>query len=100
MTQQMPTNRLNKLALILEGMGRYVMLMVLWFYGFVVLRLYGFMASTIHQISIPCFQEDIDPISKIFKTSLDESSGFSGAPLVNNCKNLISILDIHENNMV
>ena len=60
---------------------------VFWFYGFIVLRLYGvmvydfmllwihcFLVSTICQLSISCFQEDIDPISKIFRNSLEGSS--------------------------
>ena len=63
--------------------------MVFLFYGFVV---YGFMVlwfhnplvSKNHQIAISYLQEDIDPISKIFKLSLAGSSGVSGARLFQN----------------
>ena len=40
------------------------------FYGFIVLMVYSFsflwfIGFDIYQISIPCFQEDIGPISKV-----------------------------------
>ena len=40
----------------------------------------------IYQIAISCFLEDIDLISKLFKISLDGSSGFSGARLFKTCQ--------------
>ena len=71
---------------------------VLWFYSCMVLWLYGYMAlwfcgltarcfygfivflvSTTYQIVIARFQEDVDPISKIFKISFHGSSRFVGA---------------------
>ena len=56
--------------------------MVLWFYGFMFLWLSGFMVVWFlgfkkYQISFSCFQEDLDPISKIFKILLRGSSPFS-----------------------
>ena len=41
----------------------------LQFYGFVVFWFYGCMLPGFkkYQIAIPCLEEDIDPISKIFK---------------------------------
>ena len=50
-------------------------------YGFMVLWFYGFMVSKVHQISISCFQEDLDPISKIFNILFNGSSGFVGVRL-------------------
>ena len=52
--------------------------MFLWFYEFVVLWLLGFESLP---ISISCFQEIIDPISKIFKILVNGSPGFFGARL-------------------
>ena len=51
--------------------------MALWRYTFMVVWCHGFLVSKIYQMSISCFQEDIDLISKIFKIWLDGSSGFS-----------------------
>ena len=52
--------------------------MVLWFYGLIVL---WFLGLKVYQIAISCFEEDIDPICKIFENLLDGSSGFVGARL-------------------
>ena len=52
-----------------------------WLLGFLVSRCLGFKVSKIYQIPISCFLEDIDLVSKIFKTLLDRSSGFFGACL-------------------
>ena len=55
---------------------------VSWLSDFKVLLISWFQtfkASKIYQISMSCFLEDIDPISKIFKKSLDGSSGFPRA---------------------
>ena len=61
--------------------------MVLWFDGCIVLCvllwLCGFMVSK-NTNFISCFQEYIDPISKIFKTLLDGSSGLFGARVFQN----------------
>ena len=40
---------------------------VLWFYSFIALWFYGFVFSKIYRITTPCFQEEIDPVSKIFQ---------------------------------
>ena len=47
-------------------------------------KIIGFKVSKIHQMSISCFLEDIDPISKVSKNLLDGSSGFLGIPLFEN----------------
>ena len=60
-----------------------------WFLGFLVSKLLGFKFSWsqsfkvpyIHHISMSCFLEDIDLISKILKNLLDGSFGFSGTRL-------------------
>ena len=54
---------------------------VSWWQSFLVQR---FKVSMIphYQISMSCFQEDIDPILKIFKKFQDGSSWFPGAPLL------------------
>ena len=64
-------------------------LMACWFYGFMVLDLmvvwfYGFLVARIYQVPISCFLMDLEPISKVFKISLDGSSGFVGARLFQN----------------
>ena len=72
----------------------------LWFYGFVVVLFHdfmdlwfcGFLVSNIYQISISCFQEDIDPISKIFKNLLDGSSGLFSPRLFQICSNCCNVL--------
>ena len=68
--------------------------MVLWFYGVVVLWLYGFVELLFSGCMVLwfcwflvlwsqftkhllCFQEDVDPISKILKMLLDGPSWFS-----------------------
>ena len=57
--------------------------MVFGFYGFmvcIVLWFYGSMVSRIYQISISCFQEDIDPISmssRFYSTFFHRFSGLS-----------------------
>ena len=63
--------------------------MFLWFYGFMVVWLYGVMVSGFHfltKCSISCFQEDIDPISKIFKILFNGSPSCFGARLLGNCQ--------------
>ena len=60
--------------------------MISWFYSFIVLWLYGFLVSKMCQVSIPCFQEDIGPVSKFFKILLEGSSSFSGARLFGTCQ--------------
>ena len=57
---------------------------VVWSYGFIVLWRCGFMVSKNYQVSMSCFREDIDPISKIFEISLDGSSGLFGPRLFPN----------------
>ena len=52
-------------------------LLVFWFYGF-----------KIYQMSVSCFQEEIDPISNIFNILLDGSSGLLGARLFENYQHL------------
>ena len=47
----------------------------------------SWVSSFYYQIAISCFLEDIDPIFKIYKKQLDESSWFVGARLVYNSKN-------------
>ena len=51
------------------------------FIGFLVSKFLGFKVSKLYQISISCFLEDIDRISKFLKKLLDRSSGFVGARL-------------------
>ena len=53
---------------------------------FVCFLAFGFLVSTIYQITIWCFQEEIDPISNIFKRLLDGSSGCFGAHLFKQCQ--------------
>ena len=67
---------------------------VCWFLGFLVSKLQDFQRLKMeltfflkivflyYHISISCFLEDIDLISKISKNSLNGSSGFVGARLV------------------
>ena len=68
--------------------------MVLWFYGFMVygfmvlwlygLWLYGFLVSwcqEVYQISMSCFQEDIDLISMILEILFNGISSFPDARL-------------------
>ena len=72
--------------------------MVVWLYGFMVLQcyglwiygavFYGFLALTKKHLSISCFQEDIDTISKFFKILLDGSSSLFGARLFRNRQKL------------
>ena len=69
---------------------------VSWFQSFLVSKFLGFNASwflgfkvsEIYQIAISCFLEEIDPISKIFKNSLDGSPGFVGTRLFHHFRNL------------
>ena len=66
-----------------------------------VLWMYGFMVSKIYQISMSCFQEDIDPISMIFKNVFNGSSGLFGARLFENYQNMdFRNLDIYKNNIL
>ena len=55
--------------------------MLLWFYGVMVLWFYGFLVSENYQISISCFQQDIDPISINLKIVLRGILSLSGASL-------------------
>ena len=55
---------------------------VSWFQSFSVSKFLGFKVSKICQISISCFLDDIDPISKIFKNLSNGSSEFVGARLL------------------
>ena len=48
--------------------------------------LFGFLVSKNYKISIPCFQEDLDPISKILRISLNGSSSFFGVRLFQKCQ--------------
>ena len=64
--------------------------MELWFYGSMVLGFYGcvalwFLGIIFYCMSISCFQEDTDPISKIFKIIFNGSSSFVGASLFEHC---------------
>ena len=59
-----------------------------WFLGFKDYQFLGFKASKIYEMPIPCFLEDIDPISKIFKILLDAWSACAGARLCGNCQNV------------
>ena len=54
-----------------------------------------FLVSKIYQIATPCFQEDIDLISKRFKISLDVSSGLFGVRLFQKKQSLV--VSIFEN---
>ena len=73
---------------------------VLWFYGFVVCKflvfwIYGFMVSGFQHFTwflFSCFQEDIDPISKIFMvyhTDLHHCS----APTFSETVNILEVKD-------
>ena len=62
------------------GMLRGKSFLVSWFLGFKVPKMY--------QMSISCFQEDIDFISKMFRNLLDGSARFVGARLFGNCQNV------------
>ena len=57
-----------------------------WFLGFKVSWLLGFKVPQIYHMSMSCVLEDIDPISKISKNSLDGSSGFSESRLLQSCR--------------
>ena len=63
--------------------------LVSWLLGFEVSWFLGFKVSNIcHFFPFHVFLIDIDLISKIFKISLDVSSGFFGARIFENCQRL------------
>ena len=53
-----------------------------WFYGFIVLWFDGY------QMSISRFQEDIDPMSNLFKILFNGPSSCFGAHLFQNCQTI------------
>ena len=59
----------------------FLSFLVSWFQRVLVLKFLGFKESKIYQLSISCFQEDFDPMSKILKTLLDEPSVLFSAHL-------------------
>ena len=70
--------------------------MVSWFCGFIVLLFYGFMALWFYGFKdAPCFQEDIDPISNIFKILFDEWSFCFGARFSHNCQK-VGFPELHD----
>ena len=71
------------LGIPLLGNEKVSWFLVFWSLGFVSLSI-GFKVSKIYQISISCFLEDTDPISKIPGIVLDGSSGLFGARLFPN----------------
>ena len=62
--------------------------MVSWFYAFMIFWFYGVMVTKCYHMSISCFREDIDPMSKIFKILLNGSSGLFGACLFQHSQNI------------
>ena len=62
---------------------------VVWFFCVVVLWLYGFLVLHFYQTSVSCFQEDIDPICKIFDILIDGSSVFFPAPVFSQIVNVL-----------
>ena len=68
------------------------------FIGFLV---FCFLVPKMYAELFSCFLEHIDLISKIFKISLDRSSGFAGARLFQNCQKVESReFDIYKNKMI
>ena len=63
-----------------------------WFPGFLVSKFQSFKVPKIYQMSISCFLEDIDPVSKVPKNLLNGSSGMFGARLFQQNITSISIV--------